>query len=93
MYLHRGVQHQKARRGGCGTWRNHSKSPTAGELFREINAREVARPAQGSDPFPEPNQIFRPGNVSDTETQDEEQEQEQEQDGEPSTVRGSGLPT
>ncbi|CAB1114301.1 unnamed protein product [Ectocarpus sp. CCAP 1310/34] len=64
--------------------------------FREVDARDVARPMHGSDPFPEQGQIFQPGIITGAETRDEEPEPADTNDGpdeEPPAVRKSGRTT
>ncbi|CAB1118547.1 unnamed protein product [Ectocarpus sp. CCAP 1310/34] len=49
--------------------------------FREVDARDVARPMHGSDPFPEQGQVFQPGIFTGAETRDEEPEPAEPNDG------------
>ncbi|CAB1098324.1 unnamed protein product [Ectocarpus sp. CCAP 1310/34] len=49
--------------------------------FREVDARDVARPVHGSDPFPEQGQIFQPGIITGAETKDDEPEPAETNDG------------
>ncbi|CAB1114048.1 unnamed protein product [Ectocarpus sp. CCAP 1310/34] len=71
-------------------------SNSAEVSFREVDARDVARPMHGSDPFPEQGQIFQPGIITGAETRDEEAEPADTSDGpdeEPPAVRKSGRTT
>ncbi|CAB1119473.1 unnamed protein product [Ectocarpus sp. CCAP 1310/34] len=64
--------------------------------FREVDARDVARPVHGSGPCPEQGQIFQPGIITGAETRDEEPEPAEPNDGpdeEPPVVRKSGRTT
>lgn len=64
--------------------------------FREEDARDTTRPLQGSDPFPEPGQIFQPDITTGAETKDEVPQQDKEHNGQkdegPSAGRRSGRP-
>lgn len=60
--------------------------------FREVDARDVARPLHGSDSFPDEHQTLQPGIITGAETKDEEPDNDG-QDEEPSAVRKSGRTT
>lgn len=66
--------------------------------FREVDALDVARPVQGSDPFPEPGQTFQSGLITGAETKDETEQEEDHNEGQdtegegPSALRKSSRP-